>query len=95
MLGGPPLVAELRFDPPRLWRFDRAHAEAKVAIECEGGVWSGGAHTRGRGYTEDCQKYNRAAALGWRVFRLTINMLREDPVGNLTPIKNAIEGETG
>lgn len=69
-LNGPPLVREHAFHPLRKWRFDFAHLESKTAIEIEGGVWSGGRHTRGTGYIKDCEKYNAATLLGWRVFRL-------------------------
>lgn len=62
-------VREFRFSPPRLWRFDFAWPAQKVAVEIEGGVWNGGRHTRGSGFTADCEKYNRAAQLGFRVFR--------------------------
>lgn len=64
-------VAEHRFDEKRKWRFDFAFIDALVALECEGGVWTGGRHTRGSGFLGDIAKYNRAAVLGWRVLRTT------------------------
>lgn len=73
--GGPDLEAEYRFHPQRKWRFDFAHPETMTAIELEGGVWSGGRHTTGKGFVGDCKKYNAATLLGWRVFRLTRKML--------------------
>lgn len=85
-LGGPPMMRELRFAPPRRWRLDFAHPQAMVAIEAEGGVWSGGRHVRGKGFEDDCAKYNHAATLGWLVFRVTAGMLERDPVGTLEPI---------
>lgn len=60
------------------WRFDYAYPEKKIAIEYEGGVYIQGGHTRGGKYTDDCQKYNKAQFLGWKVFRITIKHL-EDP----------------
>lgn len=30
-----------------------------------------GRHTQGAGYTKDCEKYNEAVSMGWRVFRVT------------------------
>lgn len=68
-------VAEYRFDPSRRWRFDYAWEATKVALEVEGGVWSGGRHTRGSGFVKDMTKYNRATVMGWRVVRCTPNEL--------------------
>lgn len=70
-LGGPALLSEHRFHPTRRWRFDRAHASSKTAIELEGGIWIQGRHTRGQGFQNDTEKYNTAQLLGWTVFRLT------------------------
>lgn len=67
---GEPL-AEFQFDPERKWRFDYAFMTNKVALEIEGGVWTRGRHTRGGGFLGDMEKYNRAAALGWRIIRCT------------------------
>jgi len=47
-----------------------AWPEAKIALEIEGGVWSGGRHTSSAGFVKDMAKYNRAACLGWRVLRV-------------------------
>lgn len=62
---------EYRFHPTRMWRFDYAIPEHKIAIEVEGGVWTGGRHTNPQGFMGDIDKYNQAALLGWRVFRTT------------------------
>jgi very-short-patch-repair endonuclease len=64
-------VREYVFAPPRKWRFDFCLPDQKIAWEVEGGVWLGssGGHTSGKGYTANCQKYNMATSLGWRVFR--------------------------
>ena len=48
-----------------------------IAVEIEGGTWSRGRHTRGSGFAKDCEKYNTAAALGWRVFRFTAQMVED------------------
>ena len=53
------------------WRFDFAFKHEKIAVECEGGVFSNGRHTRGKGFEEDCEKYNQATLLGWKIFRFT------------------------
>lgn len=70
-LGLEPPVREYRFAKPRRWRFDFAWVDRKLAFEVEGAVWTGGRHTRGAGYSKDCEKYSTAAALGWRVIRAT------------------------
>ena len=64
-------VPEFRFHESRKWRFDYAHQTLKIALEIEGGVWSGGRHTRGSGFLGDIEKYNAATAAGWAVFRCT------------------------
>ncbi|MGN6555625.1 MAG: hypothetical protein ACTHLW_18105 [Verrucomicrobiota bacterium] len=69
------VLTEHRFHPTRRWKFDYAHPPTKVAVEIEGGIWSGGRHTRGDGFQEDCDKYNTATLMGWRVFRLTSKMV--------------------
>ena len=66
-----PVVQEHKFHPDRRWRFDFAWPEQKIAAEIEGGVWTRGRHTRGKGFINDCDKYNAATLLGWRVFRFT------------------------
>ena len=75
-MGGPDLAMEHKFHPERRWRFDFAHIKERVAIECEGGTWSGGRHTRGRGFEEDARKYFEAEMMGWTVFRLTSKMVK-------------------
>jgi hypothetical protein len=42
-----------------------------VAVEQEGGIWSGGSHVRGKRYLSDCEKYNEAQLLGWLVLRFS------------------------
>ncbi|MDX3913736.1 MAG: hypothetical protein QHC79_09370 [Pseudosphingobacterium sp.] len=64
------IVPEYRFDLERRWRFDYAIPSHKIAIEVEGGVWTNGRHTKGKGYIRDMEKYNRANALGWRLIRV-------------------------
>ena len=91
ILQGPDLEREYRFDAQRKSRFDRAHRLARVAVEIDGGTYSGGRHVRGDGYAKDCEKLNRATAQGWAVFRLTSDMLRDAPAHHLTAIIATIE----
>jgi len=66
----PTPVRELRFHPTRLWRLDFAWPEFMFAIEVEGAPGRG-RHTKPKGFTDDCIKYNEAALLGWTVYRVT------------------------
>ena len=68
-------VTEHRFHKERKWRFDFAWPVSKIAVEVEGGTWSKGRHTRGAGFANDCEKYNSATLLGWRVYRFTSDMI--------------------
>lgn len=45
-------------------------------MEVEGGIWSGGRHTRGAGFIKDLEKYNMATKLGWKVFRFTPQQMK-------------------
>ena len=94
-LGGPPLVREHRFAPPRRWRMDFVHLPTKVAIELEGGIWTRGRHVRGDGFQRDAEKHNAAQAMGWVVFRLTGGMLRDDPAGAIEQILATIRERSG
>jgi len=80
-LGLPSPETEYSFDRPlagmkaRRWRFDYAWPERRIALEVEGGIWSGGRHTRAAGFLKDMEKYNEAAAQGWRIIRTTPDRL--------------------
>jgi len=69
VLHGQELVSEYKFHPTRKWRFDYFH-KSGVAIELDGGVFTGGRHTRGAGFLKDMEKYNEAASRGILVFRV-------------------------
>jgi hypothetical protein len=83
-------LREHRFCPIRRWRCDYFWPYAvntasgfrhDVALEVEGGIWTGGRHTRGAGFLKDCEKYNTMANLGIRLIRLTPAQVRK---GELT-----------
>lgn len=61
----------LTADDPRKFALDYAWPHAKLGVEVEGGVWSGGAHGRGSGILRDMEKQNVAVVLGWRILRFT------------------------
>lgn len=65
-----PDMKELQFHPVREWRFDIAWTKYKVALEVNGGTWTGGRHNRGKGSIEDWLKVNEAQILGWIVIQV-------------------------
>ena len=74
---------EYRFHPIRRFRFDYAIPSKKIAIEQEGGAWTNGRHTRGKGYISDMEKYNIATSMGWRVLRFTPDQMMKTETLNL------------
>lgn len=77
LVGLPKPTPEVRFAPPRRWRFDYAFQPQKVAVEIEGGAFTRGRHTRGTGFINDMEKYNTAVCLGWRVLRFTPSQVND------------------
>ncbi len=74
--GLPDPVREHIFHPHRKWRFDLAWPDQMVAVEAEGGIWSNGAHSRGKHFESDAVKYNEAQILGWVVLRFSGGQIR-------------------
>ena len=80
--GFPGYEREYRFHKTRKWRFDFAWPDKKIAIECDGAIWTYGRHSRGSGIISDAQKYNEAILDGWKIFRITTGN-----IGDLEKIK--------
>ena len=80
---------EYRFDEHRRYRFDFAIPAVKVAVEVQGGVWSGGAHGRGSGIVRDYDKINLAQLLGWIVLLFDVTAVRDGRA--LATIQMALE----
>jgi len=76
LAGVPRPVTEYRFCPERLWRADFAWPDRMVLAEYEGGIFTGGRHTRGKAFEADCVKYNTAALIGFTVLRFTYDLVR-------------------
>ena len=72
----PPANREWKFHKTRQWRFDFAWPSLRLAVECEGGTFTNGGHTRGAYYRENCLKYNAAALDGWTVLRYDMALIR-------------------
>lgn len=83
-------LEEYRFHPTRKWRFDFAYPNKKIAIEAEGGVFTRGRHSRGVGLSNDCEKYNAATILGWKVLRYTVINL-DNVCSDLVEILNQVK----
>ena len=66
----PEPVREHRFHPTRKWRFDFCWPDRLVAVEIEGVTYQGGRHQTVKGFIDDCEKYEAAMMLGWRVYRV-------------------------
>ena len=95
---------EHRFHGRRKWRFDVAIWSGstpeeectapgwrrRVAIEIDGGAWSGGRHVRGKGFIEDMSKRNEAQLLGWTVLHFTPQQILNGEY--LHTVKRAITG---
>ena len=65
------IVKEYKFHPTRKWRFDYAFPCLMIAVEVDGGIWTGGRHINPAGYINDMEKLNTAASMGWLVLRIT------------------------
>ncbi|MCH4243731.1 hypothetical protein [Acinetobacter gerneri] len=67
---------EFQFNKDRKWRADFYLVGTNILIEVEGGIWSNGRHTRGKGYIADMEKYNSATALGYSVYRYSTEQVK-------------------
>jgi len=95
-LGLPEPHREFHFDPATKRRFDFAwpfiyRGSSRIAVEIQGGTWSRGRHTRGKGYEEDCRKRNTAILLGWEVLTFTRDMVKSLEAAQVT--KEALGGQ--
>lgn len=69
---------ELRFHPPRRWRFDFAWPDVMLACEVEGLTRNSntGRHQTIKGAKGDMEKYEQALLDGWVVYRCHRDMIR-------------------
>lgn len=81
---------EYKFHPDRNWRADFLITGTKILIEVEGGIWSGGRHTRGKGFIADMEKYNAAAILGFKVLRFDTQQVKSGLA--IKQIENLVRG---
>ena len=66
-LGLPEPVREYQAITGRKFRFDFAWLEHRLLVEVNGGTYTKGAHSTGRGIARDYEKCNLATLAGWRV----------------------------
>ncbi len=83
--GIPEPLYEYQFCADRKWRFDISWDGLlrPVAIEVQGGIFSGGAHVRGAAMLREFEKLNTAATLGWRILFVTPDQLMRLDTVNL------------
>lgn len=82
---------QFRFHPVRMWRFDFAWPAFSVAVEIQGGQWTGGRHGRGGGQRSDCEKSRAAALDGWIVLPFVTDDIDQNPCGAIDDVVTAIE----
>jgi very-short-patch-repair endonuclease len=93
--GLPSPEVQFRFCPDRRWRADFAYPAAMLLIEADGGTWTGGRHVRGKGFEADCEKTSTAAAMGYRVIRLTREMIEDGRAVRLIAQALGVSGDYG
>jgi hypothetical protein len=81
--GWPAPIHECRFAPPRLWRFDLAWPEARLAVEIQGGIFTRGRHVRGASLLREWEKLNTAALMGWAVLLVSTDQVTDGTLRNL------------
>tara|TARA_B100001057_G_scaffold480786_1_gene554022 strand:- start:297 stop:644 length:348 start_codon:yes stop_codon:yes gene_type:complete len=90
-----PFQREYKFHMARKWRFDfvigHQPLSAKIAIEIEGGIFSQGRHTRGTGFSKDCEKYNMAVLQGWSILRYPTQMVSMNVLDDIRMLQARIK----
>ena len=88
---GPGIRKRLKAAGLQDWRFDFCwFVPHNIAVECDGGIYTGGRHTRGAGFEGDIRKINAAQRLGWVVYRVTAGMLKANPAGVVEMVREAL-----
>lgn len=67
--GLPEPERELMFHPTRKWRIDFSWPAVMLAVEIEGGAFSGPGHRSVGVFLKNIEKYNALTLLGWRLLR--------------------------
>lgn len=85
----PDTVAEYKFCETRKFRFDFYIPSLNCAIEYEGILSAKARHTSITGFSKDCEKYNLACVLGFKVLRYTALNLN-NVLNDLTELKKLL-----
>lgn len=89
----PTPTREYRFHPPRKWQIDFAWPQHKLAVEVEGGIYSGGRHNRLAGFLKDIEKYNQLSEDGWRLLRFASPHVTQTPKDMVDQIRRLLQQE--
>jgi len=76
MYGLPEPETQAKIIPGRKWKWDLAWPSKRLAVEIQGGIWTGGKHGRGAGIVKDMDKLNAATLAGWRVLQFANTHIR-------------------
>ncbi len=68
----PNVIKELKFVPNRQFAADFYIEELNCLIEWEGIICKKSGHTTIKGYSSNCEKYNFASKLGYKLLRYTV-----------------------
>jgi very-short-patch-repair endonuclease len=74
--GLPPFEEQFAFAPGRKFRADFAWPSFKLLFEAHGAVFTQGRHTRGAGFTADCERRSIAAILGYSMIEATTDQIK-------------------
>ena len=85
----PDVEAEFKFCPTRRFRADFYIPSLNCLIEYEGVFCGKSRHTNVIGYTKDCEKYNIASKMGYRLLRYTAKNVG-DVLADLEEIKDSL-----
>lgn len=68
---------ELQFARPRLWRFDWAYERERIAIEYQGGNYTGKGHNTIKNLRNDYEKFTEANLRGWLLILIDSGSVRD------------------
>ena len=89
-LGLTGFVREYQAIKGRKFRFDFAWIERKLLVEINGGTYTVGAHSTGKGIARDYEKNNLAQLAGWRCLAFDGKAVRSGEAVEV--VRKALEG---